>query len=150
VGVRALRRRPWGAPAHFLHSFKNNNQKLSRNLDQSMLKNACFLEKIVKNRLCVGGSAPEPPLPPDPRIVILAYYYNFVKFIFSTKCSLLSLSKEQFLQLFFTSNSIVFVDRGRKNIFCPRAQDTLATPLSLIYCERTLITLISSKSSINS
>jgi len=33
------------------------------------------------------------------------------------------------LQLFFTSNSVVFVDRGRKNIFCLRAQGTLATPL---------------------
>jgi len=25
--------------------------------------------------------------------------------------------------------TLVFVDRGRKNIFCPRAQGTLATPL---------------------
>jgi len=33
------------------------------------------------------------------------------------------------LHLFFTSNSVVFIDRGRKNISCPRAQDTLATPL---------------------
>jgi len=45
------------------------------------------------------------------------------------------------LHLFFTSNSpifyfklllqilLVFVVRGRKNIFCPRAQGTLATPL---------------------
>jgi len=36
------------------------------------------------------------------------------------------------LQQFFTSNSAVFVDRGRKNISCPRAQDTLAdTPLGV-------------------
>jgi len=33
------------------------------------------------------------------------------------------------LQLFFTSNFVVFVDGGRKNISCPRAQSTLATPL---------------------
>jgi len=35
---------------------------LSRNLYQSMLKNAYFLEKDVKYRFSVGGSAPEPPL----------------------------------------------------------------------------------------
>jgi len=35
---------------------------LSRNIDQSLLKNAYFLEKTVKNRRSVGGSAPEPPL----------------------------------------------------------------------------------------
>jgi len=34
--------------------------------------------------------------------------------------------------LFFTSNSVVFVDEVRKNISCPRAQGTLATPL--LYC----------------
>jgi len=34
-----------------------------------------------------------------------------------------------FLRLFFSSTSLVFVDRGRKNISCPRAQGTLDTPL---------------------
>jgi len=42
-----------------------------------------------------------------------------------------------FLHLFYTLNSMIFVDRsakiflspGRKNISCPRAQGTLATPL---------------------
>jgi len=34
----------------------------SRNIDQSMLKNVYLLEKTVKNRRSVGGSAPEPPL----------------------------------------------------------------------------------------
>jgi len=34
------------------------------------------------------------------------------------------------LHLFFTSNSVVFVDKGRKSISCPRAQGTLATPLA--------------------
>jgi len=33
------------------------------------------------------------------------------------------------LHLFFISKSVVFVDRRRKNISCPRAQGTLATPL---------------------
>jgi len=43
----------------------------------------------------------------------------------------ITLEKEQILHLsnFFTSNSVVFVDRGGKNISCPRVQDTLATPL---------------------
>jgi len=34
------------------------------------------------------------------------------------------------LHLFFTSNRcVVFVDEGRKNISCPRAQGTVATAL---------------------
>jgi len=37
--------------------------------------------------------------PPDPSVVTPAYYFNFVKFIFSAKCSLLSLNEEQFLLL---------------------------------------------------
>jgi len=36
------------------------------------------------------------------------------------------------LHLFFSSNSEVFVDRGRKNISCPRAQGTLAMPLNKV------------------
>jgi len=55
-----------------------------------MLKNAYFLEKTVKVYLSVEGSAPEPPFasggwglrPQTPRVVTLAYYYNFVKFHF--------------------------------------------------------------------
>jgi len=39
----------------------------------------------------------------------------------------------QLLHLFFTSNSVVFVDGGRKIIPCSRAQGTLATPLILNY-----------------
>jgi len=35
------------------------------------------------------------------------------------------------LYLFFTSNSAAFVDWGRKNISCPKMQDTLAKPLDL-------------------
>jgi len=33
------------------------------------------------------------------------------------------------LHLFFNSNSVSFVEGGQKNISCPRAQGTLATPL---------------------
>jgi len=44
-----------------------------------------------------------------------------------SKCSVFASSALS--HLFFTSNSVVFVDRGRKIIPCPRAQGTLATPL---------------------
>jgi len=37
------------------------------------------------------------------------------------------------LHLFFISNLEVFVDGGRKNISCPRAHDTLDTPLFEIF-----------------
>jgi len=33
------------------------------------------------------------------------------------------------LHLFFNLNSVIFVEGGRKNISCPRAHGTLATPL---------------------
>jgi len=77
---------------------------LSRNLYQSMLKNAYFL-KTVKNCLSVWADSVglqrlgDPH--PDPHIVTPAYYYNFVKFIFSTKCVLL-LSKKRTI---FTSSN---------------------------------------------
>jgi len=59
VGARALGRRPWGCNSTLFAAFLN--VFLSRNLDQSMLKNAYFLGKNCKNRLSVEGSAPEPP-----------------------------------------------------------------------------------------
>jgi len=45
------------------------------------------------------------------------------------KCPILLLP--QFLHLFFASYSVVFVQRGRKNISCPRAQGIQVTPLFL-------------------
>jgi len=60
---------------------------LSRNLDQSMLKNAYFLEitvKIVSASCRRGLGAP----PPGPCVVTPAYYYNSVEFVFSAKCIL--------------------------------------------------------------
>jgi len=94
---------------------------------------------------------------PDPRVVTPAYYYNFVKFICSTKCGLLPsrtiFASSKFLHLFFTSNFVVFIDRGRNNISCPRAQGTLAMPLpsldralGLLHCEYQLSILSSAKS----
>jgi len=96
-----------------------------------MLKNAYFLEKDVKNRFSVGSSAPRPPrcysrlllqLCQSSFLALKAVYYLQQRINFASS---------KFLQLFFTSNSVVFVGRGRKNISCPRAQGTLATPLDL-------------------
>jgi len=53
-----------------------------------MLKNAYFFgKKNCKNRFSVGESAPvfRGAPPPDPRVVISAYYYNFVEFVSSAK-----------------------------------------------------------------
>jgi len=47
-----------GAHQHTFCSYLKMH--LSRSLDQSMLKNAYFVAKDVKNRLSVGGSSPEP------------------------------------------------------------------------------------------
>jgi len=44
-----------------------------------------------------------------------------------SKCSAFASSAH--LHLFFKSNSVTFVEGGRKNIFCPRAQGNQATPL---------------------
>jgi len=116
-----------------------------------MLKNAYFLEKTVKNRLV--SEPPNPRLPPSaegsahrsPRCnfcLLLQFcpvHFGSAKIV---KCVLLPSKKEQnncskcsvfasfaLFHLFFTSNSIRFVDKERKSIFCPRAQDTLTTPL---------------------
>jgi len=104
VEARALGRRPWGRTSTLFAVIQK--RVLSKNFDQYMLKNTIFLKKDAKNRPSVGGSAPEPPLLP--------------------------VAGSKFWLLFFTSNSVVFVDRGRKNISCPRAQDTLAPPLIII------------------
>jgi len=112
-----------------------------------MLKNACFLEKNVK----IVSASGAPPL--NARL-IPAYYYNFVEFVFSAKCTVIPLTKEPsnyckcstfassaLLHLIFNSNSLSFVERGRKNISCSRAQGTLATPLlsSFRLCAHQLI-----------
>jgi len=93
-----------------------------------MLKNAYFLEKL-KNCFSVTS----------------AYYYSFVMFISRGKCVLLPSKKNKILRNYskicsvfastaafspiFTSNSVLFVDSGCKNMSCPRVQGTLATPL---------------------
>jgi len=110
-----------------------------------------FLKKSCKYRFSVGGSDPNPRLPPavggsapNSRVVVTpACYCNFVEFVSCAKCVLLSSKRNKlttvnalflllphFLHLFFTSSSVFFVDGGRgwgrKNISCLRA---LATPL---------------------
>jgi len=45
------------------------------------------------------------------------------------KCS--AFASFALLHLFFNSNSVSFVEGGHKNISCPRAQGTLATPLAI-------------------
>jgi len=80
--------------------------------------------------------------PSDLHVITPACYCKSVKFISSNKCILLPQKRNnitavnvllllllQLLHLFFISNSVVFVAGGRKNISCPRAQGTLATPL---------------------
>jgi len=51
-----------------------------------------------------------------------------------SKCS--AFASSPLLYLFFHFNSAVFVDSGRKNISCPRAQGTLATPLWSRYLDK--------------
>jgi len=72
-----------------------------------MLKNA-YLKKTLKivsaSSVCFQRLVAPPS---DPRFVIPTYYNNFIKFVSSAK----------------------FVDGGCKNISCPRAQGTPATPL---------------------
>jgi len=62
VGARALGRRPWGRNSTLFAAILN--VFLSRNLDQSKLKNVYFLRKNCKNRLSIEGSALELCLPP--------------------------------------------------------------------------------------
>jgi len=107
-----------------------------------------FWEKTVKIISASGAPLPNPRLPPaagdsdtDPRVVTPAYYYNFVGFVSSAKCILFSSKKKQvttanILPLLlphfapiFSFKLCKFCWRGYKNISCPRAQGTLATPL---------------------
>jgi len=102
-----------------------------------MLKNAFFLEKDVKNRLkrqeirplTPVGLQRKPPallLPPTMTTLSSSFLALNAVYYLQKRTNFVS---SKFLQLFFTSNSVVFVDRGRKNISCSRAKGTLATPL---------------------
>jgi len=94
-----------------------------------MLINMCFLEKDVENRLSVGGSAAEPPLasggwglrPQTPALLLsstittLSSSFLALNAVYCLQKST-NFASSKFLQLFFTSNSVVFVDRRRKDI----------------------------------
>jgi len=107
-------------------------------LDQSMLKNAYNLEKTIK----IVSASGDPP--PSPRLPLRCYsrlLLQFSRAAFLVLNAFIPLRKKQnnyskysafassaILHAFFTSNSVVFMTE-RKNISCPRVQDTLATPL---------------------
>jgi len=105
-----------------------------------MLKNAYFLEKNCKNRLSVGSSAPEPPfmLPsaggsaPGPSVVTPAFYYDFVE-LYSTAIHFITLEKKQKIITVNVLLLLLLHFCRCKNIFCSRAQSTLAAPLKIIY-----------------
>jgi len=81
--------------------------------------------------------------PPYPRVVTPVYYYNFIELVSSGKYILFHSRKNQvttandqplLLQHFCTYvliQTVSFVEGGRKNISCPRAKGTLATPLTI-------------------
>jgi len=117
VGARALGRR---------------QRILSRNLDQSMLKNAYFLEKDVKNRFSIGGLAPKPPLAsggrglrPQTPTLLLPPTITTLSSSFLALNAVYYLQKRtnfaysKFLQPFFTSNYVVFVAGGAKIFLAP-------------------------------
>jgi len=60
--------------------------------------------------------------------------FILLKKVQNNACQCSAFAFSALLYLFFTSNSAVFVDGegGYKNIFCFRAQGTLATPLFTI------------------
>jgi len=100
-----------------------------------MLKNAYFLEKNCNNRLSIGTPACLwwlGALPPDPRFVTPTCYNSFFEFVSSAKSVLLpsKINKTttvnvllllllHFYTLFFTSNSILFVDGGALIFLAP-------------------------------
>jgi len=86
MGERALGRRPWGRNSTLFAIILN--MFLSRNLDKVCLKMPILWEK--KTVKIVSAS---PPL--DPRVVISAFYYNFVELVSSAKCILFRSKKNQ-------------------------------------------------------
>jgi len=99
-----------------------------------MLKNAYFLEKDVKNRLSVGSSALESPLATPallllPTVITLSSSFLALNTVYSLKKK----NKFRFFKIFeaiFHFKLCSFCWQVRKNISCPRAQDTLTTPLN--------------------
>jgi len=104
-----------------------------------MLKNAYFWEKNCKNLLSIGGSAHETPLasggcrlsPKTPALFLLlaittlsGLFLTFNAFLLPSNkqistVNVLLLLLSYFLHLFFTLNSIGFVDGGARIFLAP-------------------------------
>jgi len=112
-----------------------------------MLKNAYFLGKNCKNRL----NPRLPPARPQTLALLLPPTTTTLSSLFLVLNAFFPLKKETSnfsnysafassarLHLFFNSNSVSFVEEGRKNICCLRAQGTLSTPLLLLQLSQSL------------
>jgi len=116
-----------------------------------MLEDAYFLEKTIN--IASASGAP----PSNLRLLSAAlrcYFCLLLQlcrvYFYTAKCGLLPLKKNKIttvnvlllllLHLFFTLNSVVFIDRWRKNISCPRAQHpsyaTARYSTAVQYCTR--------------
>jgi len=103
-----------------------------------------FWEKNCKNRLSVGGSGGWGLCSQTPRCYsrlllqlcrvcfLCLMHFIMLKKEPSNYSKYFAFASSVLLLLFLNSNSVNFFEGGRKNISCPRAQDTLATPLSNI------------------
>jgi len=121
--------------------------RLSRNLGQNMLKNALEkLQKLPQRRelrlrtpLAYGGWGFRPQIPAlllPPTMAILSRSFLMLNTIYysskkkqnnySIICS--AFTSSVLLHLFFTLQFLL--TGGRKSVSCPRAQGTLATPLT--------------------
>jgi len=90
-----------------------------------MLKNAYFFKKKKKKKTVKIASA-SGASPPNPIVVTPAYYYKFIKLFLSLNAGYYPTNKRKIvavnvlfasfilLHLFFTSNSIFYVDGGCK------------------------------------
>jgi len=91
---------------------------LSRNFDQNCQK-CVFVFESVKVAAALGL---QPPLPPavraTPRVVSFYTVTTFYRHRVLAIKHFIVIEKEQFAS-FFTSNSVVIVDGGRKNIIAP-------------------------------
>jgi len=115
-----------------------------------MLKNAYFLEKKTVKIVSASGAPPDPSFASGgwgPALLLPPTITTLSSSFLSVKCSFITLKKEQnnsskmfcfwffrtLVPIFSLQTLQVFVEGGRKNISCPKAQGTLATPLVWTY-----------------
>jgi len=97
-----------------------------------------FWEKTVKIVSASGALPSDPRAFIPPTITTLTSSFLVLNAFYSakkepnnySKCS--AFAYFALLHLYFCLNSVSFVEGGRKNIPCPRAQGTQATPLSAL------------------